>query len=239
MSDFTIVEESLTGEELYDVLCWQCASPFDAAAAEWCNCALKLHTLKCPRCAACFCQAPFLYKHKFWAGAPKTLRESKRRFGLSVTEIARLAPVADPPPAMGMRSQPHILIVDDEEPIRSLVACYVEQIGYRVTTVSGPEEALALVATTAFDAVLTDALMPKMDGRELCRALKERHGKGMKVIVMTSLYKARHFQTEARHVFKVDEYLAKPLRYDDLRDALQRVAPLNLFPAGQQEVLAG
>jgi len=67
-----------------------------------------------------------------------------------------------------------------------------------------------------------------MDGRELCRRLKEAHGDQIKVILMTSLYTANHYRTEARHVFKVDEYLAKPLRYDELRAALQRAAPLHL-----------
>jgi hypothetical protein len=43
---------------------------------------------------------------------------------------------------------------------------------------------------------------------------------------MTSLYTANRFRTEAKHVFQVDEYLAKPLRYGELRDALQRVAPI-------------
>ena len=42
---------------------------------------------------------------------------------------------------------------------------------------------------------------------------------------MTALYKGRRFQSEAQYVFKVDEYLTKPLRYDALRDALYRVSP--------------
>jgi CheY-like chemotaxis protein len=79
--------------------------------------------------------------------------------------------------------------------------------------------------TIAFDVILTDALMPKMDGRELCRRLKEAHPQ-LKVVLMTSLNTASHYRTEAGHVFKIDEYLAKPLRYGELRAALQRVAPL-------------
>lgn len=239
MSDFTIVGESLTGEDLYEVLCWKCSSRFDALAADWCHCDLRLHTLECPRCGSCFCVAPFAYKHKFWTGAPKALRESTGRFGLPSRVRARPVTAGDPAPLMDARRQPHILIVDDEEPVRSLVSCYVEQMGYRVTAVTGPEEALAIVAADSFDAVLTDALMPKMDGRVLCREIKERHGDGIKVIVMTSLYKARHFQTEARHLFKVDEYLAKPLRYDDLREALHRVAPLDEDRTSRPEALAG
>jgi CheY-like chemotaxis protein len=59
------------------------------------------------------------------------------------------------------------------------------------------------------------------------------------VVLMTSLYKASHFRTEARHVFKVDEYLAKPLRDAELRDALQRVAPLAQRPAELDMTLTG
>jgi CheY-like chemotaxis protein len=89
-----------------------------------------------------------------------------------------------------------------------------------------PPAALLAASAVSFDVVLTNALMPRMDGRELCRRLKEAHGNQIKVILMTSLYTASHYRREARSVFKVDEYLAKPLRYDDLRDALQRVAPV-------------
>jgi hypothetical protein len=57
--------------------------------------------------------------------------------------------------------------------------------------------------------------------------------------LMTSLYTARHFRSEAGHVFKVDEYLAKPLRYGELHDALQRVAPLARRRADSKLALAG
>ncbi len=45
-------------------------------------------------------------------------------------------------------------------------------MGYKVTTVSGAEEAMLITDATSFDVVLTDALMPKMDGRELHDALQ-------------------------------------------------------------------
>ena len=56
---------------------------------------------------------------------------------------------------------------------------------------------------------------------------------------MTSLYKAWHCQTEARHVYKVDDYLAKPLRYDELRNALHRVAPIVDTGERRLETIAG
>ena len=227
MSDLDLaIPKSPVTDESYVVSCWKCDEKFNAAAAQWCGCAEKLLTIKCPKCASCFCAAPFAYKRKFWNEAPRKLRESASRFGIASRS-------ADVPSAGQLQaleatavSGPNVLIVDDEEPIRSLAACFVEQLGYTVSTAASAEEALVMIDATSFDVVPTDALMPKMDGRELCRSLKQKLGDRIKVILMTSLYKASHYRNEARNVFKVDEQLAKPLRYEELRAALQRVAPV-------------
>ena len=231
MSDLDLVTNSPATDGSYVVSCWKCGEKFDAASSRWCDCDAKLRTLECPHCASCFCRAPFAHKRRFWNDAPRPLREHTSRFRIPTPEAGASGDAETPASGASSLRRPHVLIVDDEEPIRSLAACYVERIGYEATTVSSPEEALVMTDAVSFDVVLTDALMPKMDGRELCRRLKEKHGHQMKVVLMTSLYKASHFRTEARHVFKVDEYLAKPLRYVELRDALQSVAPLAQRPA--------
>jgi CheY-like chemotaxis protein len=238
MSDFDVVPARLpVTDENYGVACWKCGGKFNAASSPWCACDSTLRTLQCPHCASCICKAPFGYKRTFWNDAPRVLREHTHRFRVPARATAAPGAEQSRRPDESAYPRPHVLIVDDEEPIRSLAACYVEQMGYQVTTVDGPEEALLITEATSFDVVLTDALMPKMDGRELCRTLKEAHGNDLKVILMTSLYTATRFRTEARHLFKVDEYLAKPLRYAELRDALQRVAPLARRAADRNAVL--
>jgi CheY-like chemotaxis protein len=193
MADFEIVAETPTSaDESYVVACWKCTQKFDAGSARWCKTDTKLRTLDCPHCGSCFCQAPFPYRRSFWNDAPKSLREHPSRFRLVGHDIVPGVVLDSPAVVEASPYQPHILIVDDEEPIRSLAACYVEQIGYKVTTVETPEEALVLTDSISFDAVLTDALMPKIDGRELCRRLKEKYGDQYKVILMTSLYTAQH-----------------------------------------------
>ena len=239
MSDFKVVEATLpVTDQSYVVACWKCPEKFNAAESVWCGCDGKLRTLECPHCKSCFCQAPLAYKRRFWNDAPKTLREHSSRFRIPTRNAVASSADATGTLEANSARRPHVLIVDDEEPIRSLAACFVEQMGYKVTTVSGPEEAMLITDATSFDVVLTDALMPKMDGRELCRRLKEAHGNKIKVVLMTSLYTARHYRSEARHVFKVDEYLAKPLRYAELHDALQRVAPLARRPVDWNVALA-
>jgi CheY-like chemotaxis protein len=125
----------------------------------------------------------------------------------------------------GVANAPLILIVDDDEACRSLVACFVESLGYRARVTSDPLEALRLAGDSDVKVVITDALMPKMDGRELCRQIKQAYGLSKKVILMTSLFKARRFQMEAFNQFRVDEYLLKPVDPRGLASVLARFAP--------------
>ncbi len=117
-----------------------------------------------------------------------------------------------------------VLVVDDDESIRSLVACFLEQLGYEVTVASNPEEALLAADAIQFDIVVSDALMPKMDGREMCRRLKQSQGEKIKTILITPLYTANRCRVEARHLFRIDEYLSKPLQLPKLKSALHRLA---------------
>ena len=205
------------------VSCYTCEKRFDAEAVQWCGCDSPLRTLACLHCGSCFCSAPSPYKRRFWSAAPSALREQPGRFLLPALHAPAMVSHDE---YASSNDQPRVLVVDDEEPMRSLAACFIEQIGYDVATTATPQEALQLTARGRYDVVLTDALMPKMDGRELSRRLKAMHGQRIKVVLMTALYTARRYQAEAWNAFKVDELIAKPLRYDVLRDALQRVAPL-------------
>lgn len=219
--DYAIVKEPA---ENYVVTCHACARKFNALATTWCRCESKTRTLTCPYCSTCFCNAVVGYKQKFWEEAPRALRESTNRFRVGDGSISVQAEAAAAPAAL---RRPRVLIVDDEEVMRSLTVCYVEQMGYDVISVSTPTDALNLLAATSFEVVITDALMPEMDGRELCRTVKKLYGDEMKVIVMTSLYTASRYRTEARYKFGVDDYLAKPLQFGVLKAALDRIAPVS------------
>ncbi len=67
--------------------------------------------------------------------------------------------------------------------------------------------------------------MPRMDGREMARRIKEE-GAGAagapKVVVMTALYTNVKYRAEGFKVYKVDDYVAKPLTFEDLRAIVQK-----------------
>ena len=64
-----------------------------------------------------------------------------------------------------------ILVVEDEEPIAELLRAALEDEGHRVVTAADGREALARLAEVRPALVLSDVMMPHLDGRELARAL--------------------------------------------------------------------
>lgn len=83
-------------------------------------------------------------------------------------------------------STSRILIVDDEEPIREVLASLLEAAGYQPTTATDGAEALKCLEQQGFDLVLSDILMPVMDGLEL---LKEIHARepDLPVVMVTAM----------------------------------------------------
>jgi CheY-like chemotaxis protein len=209
------------------VTCRGCGGTFDACFAEWCACERRSRTLRCTACGACFCSAPQRYQQSFWARAPLTLREDPHRFRIEENEVLTALP-AKPP----VQRPPTVLVVDDDEEMRSLVVSLVEHLGYGAIASADPREALLLAQRPDVDVIISDALMPTLDGREMCRRIKETsHGAHKKTLVMTSLYVGIRYSNEAFAEFKVDGYVKKPLDLPKLAELLGRLAPLPLVPA--------
>ncbi|MEW5975125.1 MAG: response regulator [Acidobacteriota bacterium] len=70
-------------------------------------------------------------------------------------------------------SQKHILVVDDDKNILSLVKTILSQRDYRVSTALNGELAISLLKVEQVDAIITDALMPEMDGNALAQVIKK------------------------------------------------------------------
>ena len=104
-----------------------------------------------------------------------------------------------------------------------MAAVAVELLGFGVLRASNGEEGLALVKSHRPDVVLTDAFMPKMDGREMCRLIKaDPEISGVPVVIMTSLYTASRYKYEAYKEFGANDYLAKPLEMGEIQAVLRK-----------------
>jgi len=198
----------------YQVSCHACSTPFDALQAAWCSCLVTERTLTCPSCGKCFCSAPAAYKRRFWSEAPRALWDRK---------TAEHKQPFSPPPDSGSLARPLVLLVDDEPDIQRVATLVIGSLGYGLVVAKNGLEGLEAARHHHPDLVLTDALMPKLDGREMGRQLKaDPETAGIKVVVMTGLYTNVKYEAEAYKSFKVDDYLRKPLDPERLRDVLRK-----------------
>lgn len=82
----------------------------------------------------------------------------------------------------------HILVVEDDEAIRQITHDILDALGYRVTLTEGSKEALELYETLAspdFDLLLTDVIMPEMNGVQLAEIVRRRHQPGLRIMFMS------------------------------------------------------
>jgi CheY-like chemotaxis protein len=205
--------------DAYEVCCFTCNALFDATRSEWCKCIGRDQTVVCTECSNCFCKAPSVYKERFWVDAPPSLFErkmisSKRNTGSKSNVGPRQV------------KRPLILLVEDDENIQLIVKTVVTTMGYGFIVGANGQEGLALAREYNPDLILSDAFMPKLDGREMCRLLKEDPSTSRsKAIIMTGLYTDRKYRNEALDYFKVDDYVAKPVAVDDLIKLFKKHLP--------------
>ena len=101
-----------------------------------------------------------------------------------------------------------ILIVDDEESIRTYVDRVLSKAGYRTTLAVGGPDAIGVAAGGGrFDLLLTDVMMPEMTGAELARRLRQDHPR-LKVLYLTGY--ADQLFTEKVTLWEDEAFLEKP-----------------------------
>ena len=100
----------------------------------------------------------------------------------------------------------HILVVDDEIRIRSMIRKYAEFEGHTVTEAGDGMEAVRLARTAQFDIIILDIMMPELDGFSACREI--RKSKDIPIIMLS----ARGEEYDKINGFElgVDDYVVKP-----------------------------
>ncbi|MCS7026566.1 MAG: sigma-54 dependent transcriptional regulator [Bryobacteraceae bacterium] len=119
-----------------------------------------------------------------------------------------------------LRTSSRVLIVDDEETQRSALALMVSSWGFVTETASDGEEALAKLATFPANVILTDLMMPNMDGKQLLRQLREQ-GSSIPALVITA-FGNLETALETIHDLGAFWFLEKPIQPRELRLLLER-----------------
>jgi DNA-binding response OmpR family regulator len=127
------------------------------------------------------------------------------------------------------REAPLVLVADDEEDIRSLVAFRLKRAGYEVITAADGEEALLLATTRLPDLVVLDMMMPKATGLEVARSMREHEAtKDIPIILLT----ARAQEGDVTRGFEAgaDDYVKKPFSPQDLQARVQALLERSARP---------
>jgi DNA-binding response OmpR family regulator len=125
-----------------------------------------------------------------------------------------------------MANKPHILLVDDEQAITSNLSAFLNRSGFETSIAENGEEALQQVETVPPDLIVLDVLMPKVDGREVLRHLRQA-GDWTPVILLTQVGEASERAMALEE--GADDYLNKPFDPHELvariRSVLRRARP--------------
>jgi CheY-like chemotaxis protein len=193
---------------MYRVTCISCGKPFDAEKAAECSCLQPVRSYRCPNCAACFCKdEPKL--EAFWRDATTEMWQRRR---------------ASAPPTHETTNdlkRPLILFADDDPTGRAIATRVIQSLGYGIIVATNGEEALAIAREHQPELIITDALMPRLDGREMGKIVKNELPH-TKLVVITSVYKDPRYKYEAMKDFGVDEYLPKPISPAALREVVTK-----------------
>jgi len=115
----------------------------------------------------------------------------------------------------GQSRQHEVLVVDDNALMRRILVEHLQELGYRTVTVSNGRQALDKLATGYYPIVITDLVMPVMDGIELCGCVRKMSLEGYVYIIMLTSQSSKEDMICGLEA-GADEYLVKPLNRAEL-----------------------
>ena len=118
-----------------------------------------------------------------------------------------------------LNKRPLILVVDDEVDITETYALYLDFVGFEVVTANNALQALEILSSRVPDLIISDCMMPHMDGVELSRQVKARPATRHTPIILMSGAPQRHDLNSPSY----EVFLRKPVFFDQLMPEIRRL----------------
>ncbi len=119
-----------------------------------------------------------------------------------------------------------ILIVDFDQEFLKFLSEFLRNEGFAVITAADGSAGLEMHKSEFPDVVITEAMLPKLHGFELCSRISHSASRKTPVIIVTGVYRDTVYKTEAMHTFGAAAYFEKPLDTDDLMTSLRKILAL-------------
>lgn len=120
------------------------------------------------------------------------------------------------------RSRTSVLVVDDDDPVRQMIATLLEAAGYEVSEARNGGEALRLIAEKTPHIVLTELVMPEVDGLQLIQELRKSEPQ-IKIVGMSGSQRAGSYLPVVARALGAQSVLSKPLHAGQLLETLEQV----------------
>jgi len=117
-----------------------------------------------------------------------------------------------------------VLVVDDESEILLLLEQILTGEGFQVFTASDGKKGLEVYLRERPPLVVSDAMLPKLHGFELCHRIKAESDNAAKVMILTAVYKKYKYKGKVQEEYNVDEYLDKPFQITEFLQAIYKMA---------------
>ena len=118
---------------------------------------------------------------------------------------------------MSEKNKARILLVDDEESVQKLLTYPLQKDGYEVVVAGDGEEALQLFSDSNFDLVVLDIMLPKIDGLDVCRRLRETSS--VPIVMLTA--KDEEVDKVLGLELGADDYITKPFSMREFRSRVK------------------
>ncbi|MGA9531413.1 MAG: GAF domain-containing protein [Anaerolineales bacterium] len=126
-------------------------------------------------------------------------------------------------PELGSKHPLRILLAEDNAVNQKLAIRLLDQMGYRADVAANGQEALDSLERQEYDVVLMDVQMPEMDGLEASRQINQRWGQQERPRIIDMTANAMQGDRERCLEAGMDDYVSKPVRVNELIEALRRV----------------
>ena len=128
-------------------------------------------------------------------------------------------------PGNGLHPAPHgerrcVLLVEDDPALRRYLEVVLDRAGFAVLSAGDGLEAMKFLLTARVDVVVTDALMPNLDGYELCRFVRNSNHLAHLPIILLSALDPKNSTDESE---QVNAFLAKPVSPEDLLSTISNL----------------
>ncbi len=115
-----------------------------------------------------------------------------------------------------------VLVVDDDDALRSMLVEFMNKSGYRTWEAADGRQAMKLLQNNLPDVILLDAMLPVVHGFDICRRVKNAEStQHIPVIMISAVYRGEEYRDRVRLHYGANAYIEKPLKLSNLKQVVE------------------